>query len=200
LSWSDEQTLSALNKTQLQELPGTLKEMKELQNIFPSAKIYPGKKATRKNFIKSYTDPGIRLIVLSMHGRANSNKQDDICLFFRGVGSKVDTFYGYELLPLVSNVETILLLACETSKGKSLEGEGNYNLVRYFLANGAQNVISSIWDLSDVTSEGIITQMDANFTNGNFSKILHQNKINIINDNDSHRQQPWFWAGTVLFE
>ena len=54
-------------------------------------------------------------------------------------------------------VELAVLSACETGKGKILEGEGSLTLAWSFLAAGARRVVSSLWKVDDQKTAQLMT-------------------------------------------
>lgn len=143
-SFSDVASISNAARTTMLELPGTYKEAKSLQKLYPKAKLFSGYSATKANFIQAYTNPSTHYIHLALHGIANSDKKEDVKLYFRTQNGGLDSLYGHELLQYKSQVDKIVLSACESASGKYIEGEGNYSLARYFLINGAGEVSSSV--------------------------------------------------------
>ncbi|MEP6647717.1 MAG: CHAT domain-containing protein, partial [Saprospiraceae bacterium] len=196
-AWSDKKTVSSLNHTGLPELPGTISEMKNLRSGYPGAMIFDGKNATKENFIKSYCNSTTKLIELAVHGKASSYKRDDLMLYFRSHDGMVDTLFSYELIPLISGVETVILSACETGKGRILQGEGNYNLARYFLANGANSVITSLWKLDDKSFHLMSPiKMDTE-KKSNFTLALRWDKLKLLKSG-SKNNSPFYWAGIEI--
>jgi CHAT domain-containing protein len=148
-AFSDPETIESIRRTTLIELPGTYKESVAVQKKYPDAQLFTGYRATKKNFIKAYMDPETEYIHLAVHGIANSSKKEDIKLYFRTSSGGLDSLFGFELLRYKSSVKKIVLSACESGKGRYIEGEGNYTLARYFMINGATEVVSSVHLLAD---------------------------------------------------
>jgi hypothetical protein len=141
-SFSDLNTIKNKDRTLLPELPGAYKEALALQKKYPQSKLFLGNKATKQNFIKMYQNPRIKYIHLALHGNANSTAKDDIKLYFRTETNGLDSLYGYELLQYKSNCAKVVLAACNSDVGKYIRGEGTYSLPRYFMLNGAGEVVA----------------------------------------------------------
>ncbi len=148
-AFSDVETIKSKTRTKLTELPGTYKEVMALAKKYPKAKIYTGKNATKANFIKAYQDTNIQYIHLALHGLANSAEKDDVKLYLRTKSGGLDSLYGYELMKYKSQCKKVVLSACQSGIGAYIRGEGNYSLPRYFMINGATNVVFNYWDVED---------------------------------------------------
>lgn len=148
-AFSDPGTIKSKHRTRLTELPGTFKEVTRLCGQYNNSMIYSGKNATKSNFIKAYQDTNIQYIHLALHGLANSGKKDDVKLFFRTSTGGLDSLYGYELLKYKSKCHKIVLSACQSGLGTYEKGEGLFSLPRYFMINGATDVVFNYWDVDD---------------------------------------------------
>ncbi len=148
-AFSDKETIRSKSRTFLVELPGTYKEVMALSAKYPEAKIYTGNNATKANFIQAYQDTNVSYIHLALHGLANSTEKDDVKLFFRTTSDGLDSLYGYELMKYKSRCKKVVLSACQSGIGAYIPGEGSYSLPRYFMINGATDVVFNYWDVED---------------------------------------------------
>lgn len=148
-AFSDKETIKSSYRTRLTELPGTYKEVNRLSKTYPDAKIFAGKQATKSNFIKAYQDSNIQYIHLALHGLANSIEKDDVKLYFRTSSGGLDSLYGYELMKYKSACKKVVLSACQSGIGTYEKGEGLFSLPRYFMINGATNVVFLHQDMED---------------------------------------------------
>ena len=148
-SFSDPNTIRSERRTRLIELPGTFKEVNTLKSKYPDAIVYTGKESTKSNFLKAYQNPNVEYIHLALHGIANSAEKDDIKLYFRTSDGGLDSLYGYELLRYKSKCKKIVLSACQSGLGAYQKGEGLFSLPRYFMINGATDMVFNYWDVED---------------------------------------------------
>lgn len=148
-AFSDPNTIRSKYRTRLIELPGTYKETTALKSKYPDADIYTGTTATKANFLKVYQNPEVQHIHLALHGIANSAEKDDVKLYFRTTDGGLDSLYGYELLRYTSKCKKIVLSACQSGLGSYVKGEGLFSLPRYFMINGATDVVFNYWDVED---------------------------------------------------
>jgi CHAT domain-containing protein len=191
---SDDKTVAS-NKNIQKELPGNIAEFKTL-NIFSQNHInYSGKKCSKANFLnQNYNQTDI--LHISIHGYSNSNSLHDLYLLFRS-DAKPDTLYGYEIMRLDQTPPLVILSACESGKGKFKDGEGNYNLARYFLHTGSHRIIQSLWNLDDSAGSILMKYFYQNLTNTLSPSIaLKEAKLKVLKHfkNFGH---PYFWSGMV---
>ncbi len=148
-AFSDPESIKDTKRTSLSELPGSYKEVLSKSRLYPDAKVYTGKNATKSNFIKMYQDTNIAYIHLALHGLANSAEKDNVKLYFRTENGGLDSLYGYELLRYKSRCQKVVLSACQSGIGAYIAGEGSYSLPRYFMINGATDIAFNYWDIKD---------------------------------------------------
>ncbi|MBK9734444.1 MAG: CHAT domain-containing protein [Saprospiraceae bacterium] len=170
-AFSDETSTSTGHNFNLPELPGSYNEAIHIKKIFPDAKIYVGTKATKKKFIEVYQDTSTDIIHLGLHGVSNDNERENVKLYFKNEDGGIDSLLGAELIGLKSNCSTIVLSACQSAKGKVESGEGIYSLPRYFIINGASNVLASLWDIDDNCGSRFFTAF--------YSNIGSEKKVNV---------------------
>ena len=152
---------------------------------YPSAELYDGYGATKTNFIRAYQDTSINSMHIAVHGVSFSGQLDHLYLLFRNGRKHLDTLYGYELLEYQSSVRQVFLTSCYTQSGYQVEGEGIYNLARYFLLNGAERVVTSRWALDDlVTSHSVDLLLGRPDITTEYTQAIK-----------SERKAPYYWAG-----
>jgi CHAT domain-containing protein len=152
-AFSDKATISNPIRTALPELPGTITEVNRLQKLYPKAKIYTGKNATKENFIKEYENSSVDYIHLAVHGIANSSDDNNVKLYFRTAQGGLDSLYGHEILKYKGKAKKIVLSACESGLGKYYPGEGIYSLPRYFIIKGARYIECNFAKMNDNPSK-----------------------------------------------
>ena len=102
-------------------------------------------------------------------------------------------------------LELVVLSACETGKGDILQGEGVFGLQRGFKKAGVQTILMSLWKVSDVSTEMLMTDFYQNICNGkNIREALRmaQQKVRDYKDADGNCifQDPHYWAGFVILD
>lgn len=103
---------------------------------------------------------------------------------------------GHEVLNMdLSKTELVVLSACETGVGTTINAEGVMNLSRAFLIAGAQSTISTLWKVnSELTKEFMISFYQELVKTGNrFKSFLKAKKFM-----KEKYEDPYFWAGYIL--
>jgi CHAT domain-containing protein len=194
-SFSDKHTILH-QKGKIQELPGAYSETKMVSQFYPDSELYSGLGCTIENFKKTYQSSDFKTIHISTHGMAIKNKRNNAYLLFRSSTSQEipDTLFTFDIERLNSDADLVILSACESGKGKSLEQEGTYSLARSFLRNGAKMVLSSLWNLDDSSTKRILKGF---YAHDNFStqNRLRSAKLNFLKGPDSIH--PYYWSGLI---
>jgi len=103
---------------------------------------------------------------------------------------------AYEAMNLdFDNTEIVILSACETGLGDVQLGEGVYGLQRAFIVAGSQNLIMSLFKVSDEITIDLIDQFYKNWVKtGNKRQSLYEAKIYVL----QKYKEPIYWGAFVL--
>lgn len=129
-------------------------EAKEIQKIYPGAKIIQQKQATKRALQQEISR--CQIVHLATHGFADSTFAAFSGLALALSGDSIDDglLMGYEIMDMRLDCDLITLSACETGRGRLVAGEGILGLPRLFLGAGAKSVLMTHWQVSDrFTSE-----------------------------------------------
>lgn len=95
----------------------------------------------------------------------------------------------------LDHTDLVILSACETGAGKIRNGEGVYGLQRAFLVSGANNLVMSLWKVSDEATEELMIGF---YTNYLVSKdkvaAFRQAQLDLKKKYDA----PFYWGAFVL--
>lgn len=139
-------------------LPGSLVEGHYIQNIFPDAQIYSGKKANATAFLDVHSP---FILHISTHGEYlqdedNMMERGRLCLAgYNQTNSKKEYKNGYVSANDIQkdmnlkNTNLLVLSACLTAKGEVLPGEGIYGLRRAFEFAGVKTMILTVETIND---------------------------------------------------
>jgi CHAT domain-containing protein len=139
------------NPEGLRPLPGSEREIDDIQRLFPLVPMLPltGANATPQRFLDS--KPGdFSLLHLSAHAFANKESPLDSYIALTRDGTHADgRLYAHDLMELPLTSDLVTLSVCEGAGGKHLPGEGLIGLTWAILSSGARNVVAGLWKVSD---------------------------------------------------
>ena len=138
-------------------LPGTLKEVQNLQKIIPTAKVLTAENMTEsgiKMMNKSNELANYKWVHIATHGFALDNIPElSGVMMTQNNSEKIkgeDTFLLlHEIEKLNFNADLVVLSACQTALGKIYGGEGINGLNSSLLLAGANNTLLSLWPVND---------------------------------------------------
>ena len=95
----------------------------------------------------------------------------------------------------LDHTDLVILSACETGSGKIRNGEGVYGLQRAFLVSGANNLVMSLWKVSDEATEELMIGFYTNFL-ASKDKVaaFRQAQLDLKKKYDA----PFYWGAFVL--
>lgn len=105
--------------------------------------------------------------------------------------------YSGETYNLDLNADLVVLSSCESGLGKLFKGEGMIGLTRGFLYSGANNIMFSLWKISDKHTSELMIEFYRQMMNGKkYSDALRLAKLKLISSEITAR--PRSWAGFLL--
>jgi CHAT domain-containing protein len=128
--------------------------------------------------------PTLSSIVLSLVDR-NGNARDGFL--------RAQEIYNMEL-----NADLVVLSACQTGLGKSIEGEGLIGLTRGLMYAGAQRVVVSLWNVSDRATATLMSRFYRDMlANGKTpSAALRAAQLEVMKIKGW--ENPYYWAPFVM--
>jgi CHAT domain-containing protein len=187
----------------MSNLPGSKKEVLDISQEFKNkgyhVTSFMEANATEDS-IKTSTGKKWCFIHLATHGLINENNPElSKIVLQRSVHEDGNLFSG-EIYNLNLNSELITLSACETGLGRISKGEGLMGLSRALLYAGGNNIIVSLWSVSDEATQKLMTELYKeillNPQNSNFGEALQKAKKSLINSNSFNA--PYYWAPFIL--
>ncbi|MCD4792545.1 MAG: CHAT domain-containing protein [Bacteroidales bacterium] len=192
-------------------LPGSEEETKEIFNIFESNNkkaILKTHKFANEEFVKSGVLKDFKYLHIATHGMVNEDKPELSCILLAQdtTSTEDNILFSGEIYNLELNADLTVLSACETGLGKIAEGEGVIGLTRALLYAGSKNVIVSLWQVSDESTNQLMVDFYSNFLNEKtpplkgagvmFADHLSKSKLKLINE--GKYAHPFFWSPFVL--
>ncbi|MCF6367194.1 MAG: CHAT domain-containing protein [Bacteroidales bacterium] len=191
------------------ELPGSEVETKEIFELFEQNNkkaVLKTHKFANEEFIKSGELEKYKYIHFATHGMVNSDKPELSCILLsQDSTSKEDNIlYNGEIYNLKLNADLTVLSACETGLGKITKGEGIIGLTRALLYAGSKNIIVSLWQVSDESTQELMVEFYKNMLKpSGFSKNqkyfagdLQKAKLRLIKE--GKYAHPFFWSPFIL--
>ncbi len=188
----------------LAPLPGTVDELTNITALFGNDSLATQsriRKTANEKFVKSDELSDYKYIHIATHGVVNSETPELSRLYLSADAQDAndDILYSGEIYNLDLDADLVVLSACETGLGKVSKGEGIIGLSRALLYAGADNLIVSLWKVSDKSTAVLMVDFyDAllNSQSEDFSEALYQAKLKMIqNGSFAH---PFFWSPFIL--
>lgn len=209
----------------ISELPGTLEEVNNIENILQGGSWKVSKYTVRKateDQIKALQSPKILHIathgffladlkpennefgIESRNGRFNPLLRSGLLLagaqntinLEEIPGEEDGILTAYEAMNLdLDNTDLVVMSACETGLGEVKNGEGVYGLQRSFLVAGAGNLIMSLWKVNDATTQMLMSSFYKNWFEGK-SRLEAFNLA--IAEVRNEFKEPYYWGAFVM--
>ncbi|MEM7106719.1 MAG: CHAT domain-containing protein [Bacteroidota bacterium] len=130
------------------------------------------------------------------HGVADSYNPQRSKIYLGSSDTDDGKLYSAEIYNLNLKASLVTLSACETGLGQLSKGEGIIGLSRALLYAGAENLIVSLWNVSDDSTAKLMVDFYEAINNSNFSTALRTSKLQMIAS--STYAQPYYWAPFIL--
>lgn len=191
--------------SKLNDLPGSKNEINEIEFLFKSKehgiKILIDKSATETGFKKEELHK-YKYLHFATHGMVNESKPELSRIFLRPSYDDVEdgSLYSGEIYNIDIHADLVCLSACQTGLGQLSKGEGIIGLSRALLYAGAENLIVSLWTVSDNSTSELMIDFYHNHLYSDhyntFSGALRKAKLKLINNREYSK--PYYWAPFIL--
>lgn len=191
--------------SKLNDLPGSKNEIDEIKRLFKSKehgiKTLIDNSATETGFKKEELHK-YKYLHFATHGMVNESKPELSRIFLRPTYNDVEdgSLYSGEIYNIDIHADLVCLSACQTGLGKLSKGEGIIGLSRALLYAGAENLIVSLWTVSDNSTSELMIDFYNNHLYSNhhntFSAALRKAKLKLIDNKEFSK--PYYWAPFIL--
>jgi len=198
-----------INESYITPLPGSEKEIITIQSNFTKKGIKANMKLfadANETFMKSSDLKNYKYLHIATHGFVDSDKPElsGLIMSEKHNNNNDGILYAGEIYNLNLKSDLIVLSACETGLGKVSEGEGIIGLSRALLYAGTNNIVVSLWKVSDNSTSELMIDLYANMLNGFnkknktylYSNSLREAKLKMI-ENKKYGH-PFFWSPFIL--
>ncbi|MBI5178221.1 MAG: CHAT domain-containing protein [Nitrospinae bacterium] len=142
------------------DLPSALAEGEKLVRLFPSAKLYSAKQASKSAFLAEAA--GYDLIHFASHGEFNEASPLFSSLRLAKEGNGNGKLEVHEIFSMDIKPYLVTLSACQTGLGSIGNGDEVVGMNRAFIYAGSPAVLSSLWSVSDVSTALLMERFYAN--------------------------------------
>jgi CHAT domain-containing protein len=188
---------TGLIRSGLRELPFAQKEASTIASLF-GGKVIQGESASAQNF-KQLAENASAIHVAS-HIILNEFNPDQSSIVFTTANedSELDELAVYELYAMKLNADLVTLSGCNSGTGKIEQGEGVMSLARAFMYAGCSNIVMSLWQVADESTNELMEYFYANLKNGMAKdEALREAKLKFLENADEIKANPYFWSGFV---
>ncbi len=188
----------------METLPGTEEEVKELETILTKHGGSVNAKMHNDALEILFQDDHIKqydYVHLATHGVVDQVRPE-LSKVFMSTGDSIDdgNLYVSEIYNLSIPAKLVCLSACETGLGKLSKGEGLIGLSRAFKYAGAENIVVSLWSVSDLSTSKLMVDFYKHHLEANgqysFKESLRQAKLTLLNS--ENYSSPYYWAPFIL--
>lgn len=195
----------ALYAPQWSNLPGTVTEVKGIQQAVQGAKVVMGAQVSEKH-LKALSSTSMleqyKVLHFATHGLVVSEIPELSALVLSQFHQQQGGEDGYlrmnEISKLKLKADFVNLSACETGLGKVYGGEGVVGLTQAFLIAGSNAVAVSLWKVNDLSTSEFMKAMYAK--KGNYFKNMTEVKKEFLNGQFGKKySHPYYWAPFVYY-
>ncbi len=175
--------------------------IKQYSKVF-NGNYYTDQNASKPVFMNNAKEH--KIIHIGTHAESNNISPElSRLVFAKKSGDKEEydenSLYAYEIYNLDLSANLAILTACETGKPTYQAGEGAISLAHAFNYAGSESILTSLWDIDEVSSTQIVGYFYDYLSNG-FPKdeALKKAKLKYLATAEDRGADPQYWAGLVL--
>ncbi len=183
----------------LLRLPGAQLEAAAIKRLSPDAIVKSGLQASH-DFVISSDLSDYRTIHFATHGVVDAEVPalSGLVLASDHSSQSIEYLRPQQIVGLELNADLVVLSGCETGLGKSAGSEGLLSLSRAFLAAGAQQVIASLWQVSDRATAQLMERFYFHLLKENQPPEQALRAAQQWMQTQPDWQHPHYWAGFVV--
>jgi CHAT domain-containing protein/tetratricopeptide (TPR) repeat protein len=177
-------------------------EMKDVEQYFPNAdrKVLEGKQATPAAYLNSNPEQFSYQHFVT-HGIASLTHPLESAVILSPEGGAYK-LYARDIVQHPLKAELVTISACNGAGTRSYSGEGLVGLSWAFVRAGAHNVISALWEVSDVSTPRLMDTLYSELSQGKDpATALRDAKLSLLHSPDPHSvfRKPFYWAPFQLY-
>ena len=176
-------------------LPEAKLEIANIQSRFPAAdsKIYTGPAAVVDAYAAAQPEK-FSNIHFATHVDARDQSPLDSAIILSPQGGRF-SLYARDIAQRPLTADLVTISGCRSAGARTLSGEGLVGFAWAFFQAHAQNVVTSLWDVSDNSTAQLMDDFYAGITKGqSYADALREAKRRMLNT-----KQPYYWAPFQLY-
>ena len=182
----------------LDNLPEAETEVRTIGKFYSKNRIALGSSATEDLWLSEAAN--YRILHLATHGLSDGDKPLYSHVLLSANVDADGLIEAREIAEMNLTAEMVVLSACETARGREIDGEGMVGLAWSFAAAGVPVVVASSWKVDSENTAGLmidfyskINEMPA------LSKAAALRHAALKKLNSEKTRHPFFWAGFSIF-
>ena len=182
----------------LNNLPEAETEVKTIGKFYPNNQIFIGGNATEDLWREEAVN--YRILHLATHGLSDGDKPLYSHVLLSADADDDGLIEGREIADMKLTAEMVVLSACETARGRKIDGEGMVGLAWSFAAAGVPTIVASNWKVdSENTAELMIDFYTAINQNKQISKAEAMRRAALKTLAAEKTHHPFYWAGFAVY-
>ncbi len=181
------------------ELPGAAEQMASVARHFPAAQVYQRDQATPAAYLTSDPEKFSHIHFVA-HGTASRLSPLDSAIVLSKGAVEPGSFklYARDIVQHPMHADLVTISACYGAGSRAYSGEGLVGLAWAFLRAGAHNVIASLWEVTDSSTEQLMDRFYDELDKGaSPDAALRAAKLSLLRGSAFHN--PFYWAPFQLY-
>jgi CHAT domain-containing protein/tetratricopeptide (TPR) repeat protein len=182
------------------ELPRAGDQMASVAGHFPAMRqIYQRDQANPAAYLTSNPEKFSHIHFVA-HGTASRLSPLDSAIVLSKGAAETDSFklYARDIVQHPLHADLVTISACYGAGSRAYSGEGLVGLAWAFLRAGAHNVIASLWEVTDASTEQLMDRFYDELNKGaSPDAALRAAKLSLLHGSAFHN--PFYWAPFQLY-
>jgi len=182
----------------LENLPEAESEVKTIGKFYSNNRIFVGRNATESVWQTEASK--YRILHLATHGLSDGEKPLYSHVLLSADANGDGLIEAREIVEMSLTAEMVVLSACETARGREIDGEGMVGLAWAFAAAGVPTVVASQWKVdSENTADLMVDFYSAINENKQNSKAEAMRRTALEKLAAEKPRHPFYWAGFAVY-
>lgn len=174
-------------------------ELNQIDSQLPRSKALLDRKFTETNLQSQIKSASFNVVHMATHGQFSSNLDDTFILTWDRLLkiNDLDNLLRANNPQGTSNIELLVLSACETATG---DNRATLGLAGIAARAGARSILATLWSVDDRSTAALMSEFYKQLANTNLTKAeaLQQAQLALWNNKNQDWKRPYFWAAYVL--